>query len=85
MWQVQMMTILVQTGLKKNVEGHINDEDQAMLLLCSLTSSYKCFRETLIHGRGKLSFKNLNGHFLSRDKFDNEFGLDSKADRQASI
>ncbi|MFQ6622483.1 hypothetical protein Gotur_002903 [Gossypium turneri] len=34
----------------KNVEVHINDEDQAMLLLCSLPASYKSFRETLIYG-----------------------------------
>ncbi|MFQ6660833.1 hypothetical protein Gotur_029207 [Gossypium turneri] len=34
----------------KNVEVHINNEDQAMLLLCSLPSSYKSFRETLIYG-----------------------------------
>ncbi|MFQ6634930.1 hypothetical protein Gotur_010252 [Gossypium turneri] len=87
LWQVQMMTILVQTGLKKvvtgkepenlnqteweeleekaldhfsqfitllndskNVEVHIDDEDQAMLLLCCLPPSYKSFRETLIYG-----------------------------------
>ncbi|KAK5770576.1 hypothetical protein PVK06_046727 [Gossypium arboreum] len=38
----------------KNVEVHIDDEDQAMLLLCSLPPSYKSFRETLIYGRDKL-------------------------------
>ncbi|KAK5794515.1 hypothetical protein PVK06_035746 [Gossypium arboreum] len=31
----------------KNVEVHIDDEDQAMLLLCSLPPSYKSFKETL--------------------------------------
>ncbi|MBA0673171.1 hypothetical protein Goklo_024791, partial [Gossypium klotzschianum] len=56
-----------------------------MLLLCSLTSSYKSFRETLIYGRDKLSFEDMNGHFLSKDKLKNEFGLDSKADTQVSI
>ncbi|MFQ6621692.1 hypothetical protein Gotur_001717 [Gossypium turneri] len=82
-----MMTILVQTGLKKvvtvkkpenlnqteceeldenaldyisqfitllndlkNIEVHIDNEDQTMLLLCSLLVSYKSFRETLIYG-----------------------------------
>ncbi|KAK5831022.1 hypothetical protein PVK06_014817 [Gossypium arboreum] len=39
----------------KNVEVHIDDEDQAMLLLCYLPPSYKSFRETLIYGRDKLS------------------------------
>ncbi|MFQ6659563.1 hypothetical protein Gotur_028416 [Gossypium turneri] len=45
----------------KNFEVHINDEDQTMLLLCYLPSSY------------------------NRDKLDKEFGLNSKADRQASV
>ncbi|KAG8479118.1 hypothetical protein CXB51_029811 [Gossypium anomalum] len=133
LWQVQMMEILVQTGLKKevltekisfalwkmletfyatkslanrlvlkqrlftfrmnecellrdhisqfitllndlkNVEVHIDDEDQAMLLLCSLPPSYKSFRETLIYGRDKLLFEDVKGHLLSRDKLDNKF------------
>ncbi|MFQ6650480.1 hypothetical protein Gotur_022578 [Gossypium turneri] len=69
----------------KNVDVHINDEDQAMLLLCYLPPSYKSFRETLIYGRDKLLFEDGKGHLLSRDKLDNEFGLDSKADKQPSI
>ncbi|MFQ6658976.1 hypothetical protein Gotur_028041, partial [Gossypium turneri] len=69
----------------KNVKVQIDDEDQAMLLLCSLPPSYKSFRETLIYGKDKLSFEDVKGHLLSRDKLNNEFGLDSKADRQASV
>ncbi|MFQ6640867.1 hypothetical protein Gotur_015821 [Gossypium turneri] len=69
----------------KNVEVHIDDEDQAMLLLCSLPRSYKSFRETLIYGRDKILFEDVKGHLLNRDKLGNEFGLDSKADRQASV
>ncbi|MBA0788375.1 hypothetical protein Gotri_026001, partial [Gossypium trilobum] len=68
-----------------NIEVHIDYEDQAILLSCSLPHSYKSFRETLIYGRDKLSFEYVKGHLLSRDKLDNQFGLDSKADRQASI
>ena len=56
-----------------------------MLLLCSLPSSYKSFKETLIYGRDKLSFEDVKGYLLSREKLDNEFGLNSKADRQASV
>ncbi|KAG8498862.1 hypothetical protein CXB51_005663 [Gossypium anomalum] len=69
----------------KNVEVDIDDEDQAMLLLCYLPPSYKSFRETLIYGRDKLSFKDVKGHLLSRYKLDNELHLDSKIDRQASV
>ncbi|KAG8500537.1 hypothetical protein CXB51_002660 [Gossypium anomalum] len=69
----------------KNVEVHIDDEDQAMLLLCSLPYSYNSFKETLIYGRNKLLFEDVKGHLLSKNKLDNEFGLDSKTDMQASI
>ncbi|MBA0759178.1 hypothetical protein Gotri_022099, partial [Gossypium trilobum] len=56
-----------------------------MLLLCSLPSSYKSFMETLIYGIDNLSFEDVKNHLLSKDKLDNEFGSDSKSDRQASI
>ncbi|KAG8481553.1 hypothetical protein CXB51_026380 [Gossypium anomalum] len=69
----------------KNVEVHIDDENQAMLLLCSLSPSYKSFKETLIYGKDKLLFEDVKGHLLSRDKLDNELHLDRKADRQASV
>ncbi|MBA0671209.1 hypothetical protein Goklo_024875, partial [Gossypium klotzschianum] len=69
----------------KNFEVHIDDEDQTMLLLCYLPPSYKSFRGTLIYGSDKLSFEDVKVHLLSRDKVDNEFGLGSKADRQAFV
>ncbi|MBA0873271.1 hypothetical protein Goshw_000132, partial [Gossypium schwendimanii] len=69
----------------KNVKVKIDNEDQAMLLLCSLPSSYKSFRETLIYGKYKLSLEDVKGHLLSKDKLDNEFGSNSKADRQAFV
>ncbi|KAH1090833.1 hypothetical protein J1N35_018090 [Gossypium stocksii] len=78
----QFITLL--NGLK-NIEVQIDDEDQAMLLWCSLPSSYKSFSETLIYGRYKLLFKDVKGHLLSRDKLDNEFASHSKADRQAFV
>ncbi|KAG8491303.1 hypothetical protein CXB51_014552 [Gossypium anomalum] len=84
----KMLEILYATkslANRLNVEVYIDDEDQAMLLLYSLPPSYKSFRETLIYGRDKLSFEYVKGHLLSREKLDNEFGLDSKTDRQASV
>ncbi|MFQ6640576.1 hypothetical protein Gotur_016159 [Gossypium turneri] len=69
----------------KNIKVHIDDKDQTMLLLCSLPPSYKSLRETLIYGREKTSFDDVKGYFFSKDKLDNEFGLDSKEDKQASV
>ncbi|MBA0850423.1 hypothetical protein Goshw_029512 [Gossypium schwendimanii] len=56
-----------------------------MLLLYSLSSSYRSFNETMIYGRDKLSFEDVKGHLLSKEKLDNEFGSDSKEDRQAFV
>jgi len=38
------------------IEVKIEDEDQELLLLCSLPSSYKSFREAIIY-RGKSTIK----------------------------
>ncbi|MBA0714473.1 hypothetical protein Golax_013444 [Gossypium laxum] len=65
----------------KNVEVQIDDEEQAILLLCSLPHSYKSFRETLIYGRDNLSFEDVKGYLLIKDKLDNEFSSNSKSDR----
>ncbi|MBA0880614.1 hypothetical protein Goshw_011737, partial [Gossypium schwendimanii] len=54
-------------------------------IIVLFTPLYKSFRETLIYGRDKLLFEDMTSHLLSRDKLDNEFGSDSKADRQAFI
>ncbi|MBA0653615.1 hypothetical protein Goklo_020772, partial [Gossypium klotzschianum] len=85
LWQVQISQFITLLNDLKNVELHIDHEDQAILLLYSLPHSYKYFRKTLIYSRDKLSFEDIKGHLLSKDKLKNEFGLDSKADRQASI
>ncbi|XP_052491199.1 uncharacterized protein LOC128043111 [Gossypium raimondii] len=63
----------------KNIKVQIDDEDQVMLLLYSLPHSYKSFRETLIYGRDKLSFEEVNGNLLNKGKLDNEFGSDSSS------
>ncbi|MBA0878240.1 hypothetical protein Goshw_023328 [Gossypium schwendimanii] len=47
----------------KNIEVHIDDEDQAMILLCYLPSLYKSFRETLIYDRKNSRLKS-EGSFV---------------------
>lgn len=49
-------SILMDLG---NLEVKIDDEDQALLLLCSLPPSYKHFRETLIYGRDSISVEDV--------------------------
>ena len=51
------------------IEVKIKDEDQALLLLCSLPSSYKSFRKVIIYG-GKSTIKvnEVKEHLPNKDK-----------------
>ena len=55
----------------KKIEVKIEDEDQVFLLLCSLHSLYKSFRETINYG-GKSTIKvnEVKEHLLNKDKID---------------
>ena len=39
----------------ENIDVTIDDEDQALLLLCALPKSFSHFKETLLYGRESLS------------------------------
>jgi GTP-binding protein EngB required for normal cell division len=54
------------------IEVKIEDEYQALLLLCSLPYSYKSFRKAIIY-RGKQSIKinEVKEHLLNKEKIDN--------------
>ena len=53
------------------IEIKIEDKNQALLLLCSLPSSYKSFRKTITYG-GKSTIKvnEVKEHLLKKDKID---------------
>ena len=55
------------------MEVKIKDKDQSLLLMCSLPSSYKSFREAIIYG-GKLtiSVNEVKEHQLNKDKIDKQ-------------
>ena len=60
---VEIFSIINDLG---KIEVKIEDEDQALLLLYSLPSSYKSFREASIYG-GKSTIK-VKEHLLNKDK-----------------
>ena len=68
------------------MEVKIEDEDQALLLLYSLPSSCKRFREAIIYG-GKSTIK-VNGvkeHLLNKDKIDNQLTSGSHNDDSVEV
>ena len=51
------------------IEVKIKDEDQVLLLLCSLSSSYKSFREaTSYEGKSTIKVNEVNEHLLNKDR-----------------
>jgi hypothetical protein len=48
----------------------IDDDDQAILLLCSFFPSYNHFRDTLVYSREMILFKNIKFALKFRDKVD---------------
>ncbi|XP_040970230.1 uncharacterized protein [Gossypium hirsutum] len=96
-----MMTILVQTGLKKVVTGkkleNLNQTkweelDEKALFAIQLCLANTVLQEVLMEKissalwkRHKLLFEDLKGHLLGGDKLDNEFGLDNKAGKQIFV
>lgn len=48
----------------------IEEEDEDLLLLCSLPSSFKHFRETFFFGRDTLSIEDVKSSLLSKEHID---------------
>ncbi len=42
-----------------NVDVNIDDEDQALLLLCSLLESYESFIDTMLYERTSITLKDI--------------------------
>jgi len=63
------------------IEVKIKDEDQVFLLQCSLPSSYKSFRETIIYGgKSTIKFNEVKEHLLNKDKIDKQLAGESHHD-----
>ena len=56
----------------KNVEVKIEDEDQAILLLCSLPQSFKYFRDTMIYGKESVSYDSIKSALKSKEQIDRD-------------
>lgn len=51
----------------ENIDVTIDDEDQALLLLCSLPKSYSHFKETLLFGRDSVSLDEVQAALNSKE------------------
>ena len=68
------------------IEVKIEDEDQALLLQCSLHSSYKSFRETIIYeGKSTIKVNEIKEHLLNNDKIDTQLMGESHHDDSGQV
>ncbi|KAL5745297.1 hypothetical protein ACOSP7_026443 [Xanthoceras sorbifolium] len=58
----------------ENIEISYDDEDEAFMLLRSLPSSYKHFRDTLIYSRQTLKLEDVKAALFSKELIDKELG-----------
>ena len=57
----------------ENIDVKIDDEDKVVLLVVSLPSTYKHFKEIMLYGNNDtLSFEDVKSNLLSKEKFDLE-------------
>ena len=69
----------IVTELSK-IDVHIDDEDQALLLLCSLPPSYKHFRDTMIYSREDISLENVKTNLQAKEKIDSNLIVSETSD-----
>ena len=62
------------------------EDDQALLLLCSLPSSYKSFREAIIYvGKSTIKVKEVKEYLFNKDKIDTQLTSESHHDDSGQL
>ena len=65
----------------ENIEVKIDDEDKAVLLVVSLPSTYKHFKEIMLYSNNDtLSFEDVKSNLLSKEKFDLDIHSEDKGE-----
>ena len=68
------------------IEIKIEDENQIFLLLCSLSFSYKSFREAIIYGgNSTIKVNKVKEHLLNKDKIDKQLTRESHCDDSEQV
>ncbi|KAL8153408.1 hypothetical protein V2J09_011168 [Rumex salicifolius] len=66
----------------ENLDIKIEDEDKAVLLICSLPPSYKHFKEIMLYGSNAecISLEDVKSNLLAKEKFDVDKSIENPAE-----
>lgn len=67
----------------KNIDIKIDDEDQVIIVLCSLLASYEHFVMTLLYGKDTISMKDVKASLHSRELRKKVFGEEGEGQTES--
>lgn len=76
----EFITLIINLNI---IETKLVGVDQAIMLLCSLSPSYKTLWETMIYGRKSLTFNDVKDNLLGKEKLHNNFRSAKRSEAQA--